>query len=132
MRTDALARLAVIRSAAAPVPADRHADDHRARRRVPRAVSQHRHLVADLHHRGPDVIEELDLDDGLELAGGHPDAAADDRGFGERRVEHTVVAEEALQAVCDLEDAALAGYDVQALSAARVGDILSEHDDPRI
>src|SRR6185436_15296281 len=118
MRKDALAGLAVIRTAAAQVPADRHADDHRARRGVARTVSQHRHLVADLHHRGPDVIKELNLDNRLQPACRHPDAAADDRGFGERRIEHAVVAEEALQAVCDLEDTALAGYDFQALSSA--------------
>ena len=87
VREDALARLAVIRCAAAQIAADRHADDDRARERVVRAIPQHRQLVADLHHRRPDVVEELDLDDRLEAARRHADGAADDVGFGERRVE---------------------------------------------
>ena len=132
VRKDALARLAVIRPAAAQVAADRHADDHRTRELVARAIPQHRHLVAELHHRRPDVVEELDLDDRLQLARRHADAAADDRRFGERRVEDAIVAVQALQPVRDLEDAAFAGDDVQNLRAAGVGDVFAEHDDARI
>ena len=95
VREDALARLAVVRAAAAQVPANRRADDERARKLVARPVAQHRHLVADLHHRGPDVVEELNLDDRLEPARSHPDGASDDAGFGERRVEHAIGAEPA-------------------------------------
>ena len=65
---DALARLRVVRRAAAQVAADGHADDHRARPVVARAIAQHRHLVAQLHHRRPDVVEELDLDHRLQAA----------------------------------------------------------------
>ena len=77
-------------------------------------------LVADLHHRRPDVVEELNLDHRLELARRHPDGAADDAGFGERRVEDAVVAERALQTVRELEDAALAGHDRQRFPSAGV------------
>jgi hypothetical protein len=97
VREDALARLAVVRAAAAQVAADRDADHDRARPRVARPVAHHRHLVADLHHRRPDVVEELNLDHRLQLARRHPDRAADDVGFGERRVEDAVVAVEPLQ-----------------------------------
>ena len=84
---------------------------------VARAVAQHRHLVADLHHRRPDVVEELDLDDRLDAARRHADGAADDVGLGERRVEDAVAAVRALQAVRDLEDAALARHRRRAPSS---------------
>ena len=99
VREDRDRRLAVIRRAAAQVAADRHADDHRARPVVARAVAHHRQLVANLHERRPDVVEELDLDDRLQAAQRHADGAADDVGFGERRVEDAVAAVEPLQAV---------------------------------
>ena len=129
---DAFSRLAVIRAAAAKVSADRDADDHRAGEVVRRPIAQHRHLVANLHHRRPDVIEELDLDDRLEAAGRHADRPADDAGFGERRVEHPIVAVQTLQAVRQLEDAALARHDRQRFLAAGFRDVLAEHDDARI
>ena len=54
-------------------------------------------------------------------------------GFGERRVEHAVAAERALQAVRDLEDATLARHASTAHPArAAVGDVLAEHDDARV
>ena len=132
VREDALARLAVVRRAAAQVAADRDADHHRAREGVVRPVAHHRHFVAELHHRRPDVVEELDLDDRLDAARRHADGAADDVGLGERRVEHAVAAERPLQAVRDLEDAALALHSLERLGAAAVGDVLAEDDDARV
>ena len=132
VREDALARLAVVGRAAAQVSADRDPHDHRARPRVGRPVAQHRHLVAKLHHGRPDVVEELDFDDRLQSARGHADRAADDVGFGERRVEHAVGAVDALQPVRDLEHAALAGHVRQRAFAAAVGDVLAEDDDARV
>ena len=132
MREDALARLAVIRAAAAQVAADRHADDDRRAPVVARAVAHHRQLVADLHHRRPDIVEELDLDHRLELAHGHADRAADDARLGQRRVEDPIVAEHPLQSVRQLEHAALARHQRQRLLPAGVGHVLAEHDDVRI
>ena len=117
VREDRDARLAVIRRAAAQVAADRHADHHRARPVVARPVAHHRQLVANLHERRPDVVEELDLDDRLQPAQRHADGAADDVGLGERRVEHAVAAEPPLQAVRHLEDAALAGDQLASASS---------------
>ena len=114
MREDALARLAVVRRAAAQIAAGRDADDHRARERVARAVAHHRHLVAQLHHRRPDVVEELDLDDRLDAARRHADRAADDVRLGERRIEDARRAERALEAVRHLENAALARAPIRA------------------
>ncbi len=129
MREDAFARLAVVRTAALEIAADRHAHDHRTRIVVARAIAQHRHLVADLHHRGPDVIEELDLDNRLQPADGHADGAADDRGFGDRRVEHAIVAELPLQPMRHLEDTALAIHRLQRVVAAGIGDVFAKYDD---
>ncbi len=91
-------------------------------------------LVAHLVHGGPDVVEELDLDDGLEAADGHADGAADDVGLGERRVPDAVGAELGLQAGGELEDAALA-LDLagaEGLVAGGVGDVFAEDDDARV
>ncbi len=95
-------------------------------------IAQHRHLIAQLHHRGPDVVEELDLDDRLQPANRHADRPADDVGFRNRRVEHPVVAKRALETVGDLEDAALARHELQCLAAAGVGDVLAEDHDARV
>jgi len=113
VREDALARLAVIGRAAAQVAAGGDADHHRAGEGVVRAIAQHRHLVAQLHHRRPDVVEELDLDDRLDAACRHADTAPDDARFGERRVVDAFAAELALQAVRHLEYAALSGHEFQ-------------------
>ncbi len=132
MREDALARLAVVRRAAAQVAARGDADHHRTGEGVVRAIAQHRHLVAHLHHRRPDVVEELDLDDRLDPAGRHADGAPDDVRLGERRVEHADAAERALQAVRHLEDAAFARDRLQRALARAVRNVLAEDDDPRV
>ena len=85
-----LAALAVVDGAALEVAAVGHADHQRALEGAVRAPADQRQLVADLHVRRPDVVEELDLDHRLEAARGHPDGAADDVGLGERRVEDAV------------------------------------------
>src|SRR5207247_10025546 len=89
----------------------RDAHDHRSREIVAGAVPQHRHLVAYLHHGGPDVVEELDFDDRFEPPHRHADCAPDDARLRQRRVENTRVAVQPLQTVSQLEHAALAGYD---------------------
>ena len=77
-------------------------------------------------HRGPDVIEELDLDHRLQSARGHADGAADDVGLRQRRVEDAVGAELALQSGGQLEDAAL------ALDLLLLADILRGCNRPRL
>ena len=82
-----------------------------------------------MHHGGPDVIEELDFGDGLQSAHGHADGAADDGGFGERRIEDAVGAVIALQAGGGFEDAAFAFDVLEVFFAAAVGDVFAEDDD---
>jgi hypothetical protein len=122
----------VVGRAAAQVTADRHANDHRARKGVARPVAQHRNLVADLHHRRPDVVEKLDLDDRLDAADGHAECTPHDVGLGQRRIEDAHAAELALQPVGHFEHAALARDFAQMIFAAAVGDILAEDDDARV
>ena len=60
-----------------------------------------------------------------------PSGAADDVGFGQRRIEDAVGAELALQSRGEFEDAALA-FDLlllDVLFAAAVGDVFAEDDD---
>ncbi len=103
-----------------------------ARPGVPRSIPHHRHLVADLHHRRPDVVEELNLHHRLELPRRHPDRAPDDAGFGEGGVEHSVVAVKPLQAVRQLEHPALAFDDRQRRGLTGIRDVLPEDDDARL
>src|SRR5258708_5144285 len=83
-------------------------------------------LVRNRHHSRPDVIEKLNFHDGLDAAQGHADGAADDVGFGQRRIEYACGAESPLQAPGSFENAALA-FDVgQVFLAATVGDVFAE------
>ena len=91
-----LAALAVVDRAAAQVTPGGDADDDGAGEGSIGSPAQGRKLVADLHHRRPDVVEELDLDHRTEAARGHPDRAADDSGLGQRAVEDTTGAEATL------------------------------------
>src|SRR3989442_6025953 len=100
--------------------------------RVARAPAQRGQLVAELVVGGPDVVEELDFDDGLQAPRGEPDRPTHDVGFRERRVVHPVAPELALQPPGDLEHAALPLHLAEALLAARVGPLLAADDDPRI
>ena len=55
-----------------------------------RAPADQRQFVSQLHHGGPDVVEELDFDYWLQSARGHARGAADDIGFSQWRVKHAV------------------------------------------
>ncbi len=80
MGEKALDVLAVAESAV-DVSADRHADDHGAEKVPGRAPAHGRHLIAQLHHGGPDIVAELDFDDRLEAVKGEADGGSDDAGL---------------------------------------------------
>jgi hypothetical protein len=107
MRENRFAALAVIDGAASQIAANRDAKDNRRLEDAVRAPAHDAEFVADLHHGGPDVVEELNFGYGLETASGHANATADNRGFGERRIENSVSSVLALEAGSGLEDAAL-------------------------
>ena len=131
VREDALAALRVIDGAAGEVSADGDANHDGAGESVVRAPADHAEFVANLHHRRPDVVEELNLDDRLQAARGHARGAAYDGGLGQRRVEDAVAAEFVLQAEGEFEDSAFA-FDQLALQiffAAAVADVFAENHD---
>src|SRR5258707_12346985 len=74
--------LTVINAAAGEIAADGYAQHRGTFEAAIGAPAQDAQLVANLHHGGPDVIEELDFGDRLESARGHADGPADDAGFG--------------------------------------------------
>src|SRR5882724_1736431 len=65
VREDRFAALAVIDAAAGEVAADGHAKYHRRFESAVRTPAHHAELVANLHHGGPDVVEELNFGNGL-------------------------------------------------------------------
>src|SRR4029078_1737130 len=81
-----LAALRVVDGPAGKVAADGHADDAGRGERVVRAPADQRQLATQLHHGGPDVVKELDLDHRLQSALGHAGSAAHNVSFSDRRV----------------------------------------------
>ena len=132
VREDHFAALAVINPAARQVSADRHAHHRRAFEMSRRTPAQVRQLVAQLHHRRPDVIEELNLRDRLQPAHRHSQRAPHDARLGNRRVEHAHRSESPLQAGGRLENAALPFHAGQIFFAPAIGHVLAEHDDPLV
>ena len=90
----------------ADVAAVGDADDDGHGQRALVAVAHPRQLAGDLVEAGEDEAVELDLADRAEAAHGQADRGADDAGFGQRGVEHALVAELGVQALRDAEDAA--------------------------
>ena len=124
-----LPALAVINSAAIQVAADGHAQDHGARESAVRAPANGGQLIADLHHRGPDVIEELYFRNGFQTARRHADGAAHDGGFSQRSIEGAAGAELHLQPGGDLEHSAFAFDVVEIFLARAIGHVLAEDQD---
>src|SRR2546427_10836267 len=98
----------MIDRAAFQISADRHTEHYRRRKFVSRAPAQHCQLVANLVKGGPDVVEELNLNDRLQAARGHADSSTHDVSFRQRRIEYPCAAKLALQICRDFEYAAFA------------------------
>ncbi len=78
MRKSHLAALTVIDRSTGQIAADRHAQHQRRRKMAVGSPAHRRQLVAELHHRGPDVIEELDLGNWLQPNRRHADGVPHD------------------------------------------------------
>ena len=88
---------------------------------VPRgAIAQPRQLAHDLIEPRIDVVGELDFRHGLEAVGSHTDGRADDAAFGNRRIQHALIAVLALQAFGGAEH------------PAEEADVLAEDDHARV
>src|SRR5438132_7566475 len=103
MSENALAALGVVDGAARQVSADGNPNHTGSRKSVVRAPTNERQLVAQLHHRRPDVVEELNLDDRLYAPRGHSGRSTHDRCLGKRRIDNPVRPKIALQAKRKLE-----------------------------
>ena len=125
-------RLRVIDRAAGQIAADGHANHGRRSPCAVGAPAHQRQFIANLVHGRPDVVEELNLDHRLHAAHRIADGAADDVGFGQRRVEDALRSEFGLQAGGELEDAALAFDLGERIFAAGIGHVFAVDDDARI
>ena len=103
-----LAALAVIDGAAVEIAADGDAQHQRRGESAVGAPADGGQLIANLHHGGPDVIEELNLGDRLQPARGHADGAADDAASASGVLKHALRAELRFAARGDFENAAFA------------------------
>src|SRR5579872_6095071 len=99
MREDAFTTLRVVNRAASKVSADGNSNDAWRRKSIVGAPADQRQLVAQLHHGGPDVIEELNLHHRLQPARSHTNRASDDIRLSQRRIENPVAAKVTLQTV---------------------------------
>src|SRR5512147_1085988 len=108
MRKDALTALRVIDRATSKISTNRYAQYHRTGERIVRPPANKWHLVAQLMHGRPYIVEELNLDHRLQSTRAHTNGASNNVGFGKRRVEDAVTAEVALQATGKLENSAFA------------------------
>ena len=97
------AGLRVVWAAASQVSAVRDAHHDGGAERVARAPAQRGELASQLMVGGPDVVEELDLDDRLQPPRRESDRAAHDARLSERRVVHSLASEMALESPGDLE-----------------------------
>src|SRR5690606_23511019 len=68
----------VVHGPALQVSTDRHADDHRTFEIAAGAEASGGHRVCKLHEGGPDVVEELNLNHGLDASHRHTNGATDD------------------------------------------------------
>src|SRR6187402_3070266 len=116
------------------VSADGNTHDERAGVSTVGAPAHHAHLVAHLVHRGPDVVEELNLHHRLHTAHRHADSPSYDVCLSQWRVEDAIGAELPLKTGGQLEDAALPFQlsALQMLVTTGVRNIFTEDHDPRI
>src|SRR6185436_11576067 len=104
------------------------------RERIVRTPTNDGQFVAQLHHRRPDVVEELNLDNRLQTPYSHSGRTAYDGCFRQLRIEDPFRTELALQARGQLEDPTLAFHHFlpQVLFPAAIGHILAKYDDPLV
>src|SRR5205085_3945961 len=89
-------------------------------------------LISYLVKGRPDVIEELNLHDGLQPSRSHANGASHYVGLCERRVEDACSAELSLQIGSDFEDAALTLHTLKIFFARAIGNVLAKYHYSRI
>src|SRR5882724_701286 len=122
----------MVNSAAPEIATNRHAHNQRRAPVAPRTPTHQRQLVANLMHRRPDVIEELDLNYRLQSARSHANSATDNVGLGERRIKNARAAKLPLQVGGDLKHAAFAFNFVQGLFTRTISNVFAKDNDVRV
>ena len=124
----------MINCAAGQVSAYRHAHHAWRRECSIRSPPHYRKFVTQLHHRGPDVVEELNLNDRLETAHCQPDSAPHNARFSDGRVKHALRTKITLQTGSELENSAFAFDHLlpQILFAAAIGNVFAKDHDALI
>src|ERR1700676_4897155 len=130
VRENHFAGLAVVKPSPCKIAADGNPDHSRRLERAIGAPPHHGEFIAKLHHRWPDVIEELNLGDRLHASRGHSDGAPHDARFRNRSVEHTSGPKSPLQIHSGLENSALAFHTVQIVFVAAIRDVLAKYYNP--
>src|SRR5205814_9140223 len=134
MGKNAFSALRVVDGAAGQVSANGDANHHRRRKAIIGAPAHEGKLIAELHHGGPDVVEELNFDDRLGAANRSSDSGPHNGGFRQRRIENAVGTELQLQAGSQLENAPLAfdEFLLEILFPAAVGHVLAINNVARV
>src|SRR5688572_2457499 len=83
-------------------------------------------------HRGPDVIEKLNLNHRLQSPRGHADSPADNVCFSERGIEDTRTAKLPLQVGSYFKDSAFAFDLIEILLARAISHVFTKNYDPGI
>src|SRR4051794_19857760 len=114
MREERRAGLRVVNGAAFQITADGNTHDHRTFCVAVRTPTRYGDLVADLMECRENIVEKLNLDDGLQAANSQADRAANNICLSQRRIENSRSAEFTLQICRHLKDAALAlnGFEI--------------------
>src|SRR4029077_9144966 len=107
MRKNRFSALTVINPTSGEISTNRNADDDWTFEGSVRTPAKHAEFIPQLHHRRPDVVEELNFRDGLQSTRGHADRPADNAGLCERRIKDAIVAKLTLQSGGGLKNAAL-------------------------
>src|ERR1700739_3802742 len=121
MREDDFTGLAVVRSAAREITTDCRANYCRRLEMPGRAPARYNQFVANLHHRGPDVVKELHFSDRLQAADSHANRPSGNGRLRQRRIKDAIRSETPLQPGRGFEDSPFALELLQILFAAAIG-----------
>src|ERR1700683_5434335 len=132
VRESYLTALTVVNRATGEVAADSHANYDWAFECAGRSPPDRGEFVTELHHRGPNVVEELDFGDGLKAAQRHSYRPPDAGNLSQRCIEDAIRTKTPLKACCRLEDAAFTLYFREAVLAAYIRYVLAEYENPLV
>ena len=128
MRERHFSRLAVINRAASQISADRNAEHQRRRKLSVRSPAQRRQFVSELHHRRPDVIEELNFDTGFIPTIAMPLARPTIDASAIGVLKHRELPNSACRPAVSLKTPPLPLTSLQMTFPAAIGNVFAKHD----